>query len=123
MLVISGVRDVGLKKQSPTSYETLMINGQSTKIAVIGKRYWIPAIGWCLAFAFLNNCGIYPYADVKIVEWAQILTGMCVLLGISGTRDIFLLRNKAFAEKIAGVLFKSDDESADKAKTETSEDN
>ena len=101
MLSISGARDVGLKKESPESSQELVIDGKVAKVATIGKRYWIPAIGWCLAFAFLNNCAIYPYADVKVVEWVNVLTGLGVLLGISGTRDIFLSRNRKIAEQAA----------------------
>lgn len=117
MLTISGARDVGLKKKSDDSTQTVDIDGKIVKVGTLGKRYWIPAIGWCLALGFFNNCAVYPYADIAIVEWGQLLTGLGVMLGISGTRDIFLKRNKELAEKISQAVAENDNEE-DSNKTE-----
>ena len=110
MLTISGGRDWLLDKQSPTSTKTVVVEGVETERATVGKRYWIPAIGWCLAFAILNNCGLFPYFEVKIVEWDQVLIGMGVLLGISATRDWLLKKNKEDAEAAAEEKRRADTE-------------
>jgi len=110
MLAISGARDVGLKKKSDDSTRTTEVDGKIVKVGTLGKRYWIPAIGWCLALGFFNNCAVYPYADIAIVEWGQLLTGLGVMLGISGTRDVFLNRNKELAEKISQAVEEDDDD-------------
>lgn len=110
MLAISGARDVGLKKENENSVVIKEVDGHQTEIYTIGKRYWIPAIGWCLALGFFNNSAVYPFADIKIVEWGQLLTGLAVMLGISGTRDVFLNRNKKLAEKIGGAISETSEE-------------
>ncbi len=120
MLAISGARDIGLKKKSENSVQTTEVDGKVVKISTIGKRYWIPAVGWCLALGFFNNCAVYPYANIDIVEWGQLLTGLGVMLGISGTRDVFLSRNKEIAERIAqAVDGDEDDDEADKQKADS----
>lgn len=110
MLAISGVRDVGLKKKKDDSEKTVKINGKVVSTYTVGKRYWIPAIGWCLALGFFNNCAIYPYFNIEVVEWGQLLTGLGVMLGISGTRDIFLKRNKEIAKEIATAVDSNEEE-------------
>lgn len=120
MLAISGARDIGLKKKSENSVQTTEVDGKVVKISTIGKRYWIPAVGWCLALGFFNNCAVYPYANIDIVEWGQLLTGLGVMLGISGTRDVFLSRNKEIAERIAqAVDGDEDDDEADEQKADS----
>ena len=91
------------------------------KIFTVGKRYWIPAIGWCLALGFFNNCAVYPYADIAVVEWGQLLTGLGVMLGISGTRDVFLNRNKELAEKIAQAVGDDDETEEEESKKDKTE--
>lgn len=115
MLAISGARDVGLKKKSDDSTQTAKVDGKVIKIFTVGKRLWIPAVGWCLALGFFNNCAVYPYADIDIVEWGQLLTGLGVMLGISGTRDIFLNRNKEIAERIAQIVDNDDEDETEES--------
>lgn len=112
MLSISGARDIGLKKQPDD--KTTKVDG---KVGSLGKRYWIVAIGWALAMGYFNNCMIYPYFDIDPVEWPQLLTGLGVMLGISGTRDIFLNRNKKIVEKVAEAV----NETADETETDEAE--
>lgn len=121
MLAISGARDVGLKKKSDNSVKTAEKDGKIVKISTIGKRYWIPAVGWCLALGFFNNCAVYPYADIAVVEWGQLLTGLGVMLGISGTRDVFLNRNKELAEKIAQAVGDDDETEEEESKKDKTE--
>jgi hypothetical protein len=56
------------------------------------KRYWIIIIGFSIAFGFIVNCCLFPFFDIKQIDW-QYLTASCFsVLGISGARDI--LRKK-----------------------------
>lgn len=121
MLAISGARDVGLKKKSDNSVQTTVIDGKIVKFFTVGKRLWIPAVGWCLALGFFNNCAVYPYADINIVEWGELLTGLGVMLGISGTRDVFLNRNKELAEKIAQAVGDDDESEEEESKKDKAE--
>lgn len=54
------------------------------------KRLWIPAIGWILAGGFFNNCILAPHMEIGLVDWAQLLTALGIMLGIGGARDIGL---------------------------------
>ena len=88
----------------------------------MGSRYWITAIGWVLALGFFNNCMIYPYFDIEPVEWAQLLTGLGVMLGISGTRDVFLNRNKKIVEKVAEAVNEAKENTEEEESETTDED-
>ena len=117
MLSISGARDIGLKKQPDDDKSK-----KEGKPAVLGSRYWITAIGWVLALGFFNNCMIYPYFDIEPVEWAQLLTGLGVMLGISGTRDVFLNRNKKIVEKVAEAVNEAKENTEEEESETTDED-
>lgn len=56
-------------------------------------RYWINAIGWCVAVGFLNNCFLWAFFPIGQVDWAMLLTALGVMLTISGARDIGLDKN------------------------------
>ena len=56
------------------------------------KRLWIPLIGWIICYGFFNNCVIAPLFSLPVVEWEYLLTGLGIMLGLSGARDIGLIR-------------------------------
>ena len=98
MLVISGGRDWLLDKQSPTSYKEVEVDGKISRVATVGKRYWISAIGWCLVFGLLVDLVISPFAKVNIVSFWYLVGTFAGMMGISWGRDIALKSNAEKAE-------------------------
>ena len=64
------------------------------------KRLWIALIGWILCYGFLHNCVVVPYLGLPNVEWEYLLTGLGILLGVSGVRDIGLRKGNKDNENI-----------------------
>ena len=58
------------------------------------KKMWIPVIGWILCYGFLHNCMIVPLLGFPEVEWEYLLTGLGIMLGVGGVRDIGLKKGK-----------------------------
>ena len=62
-------------------------------------RYWVNAIGWCVALGFFVNCVLWCYLSIGQVEWSMLLSVLGVMLTISGARDVGLQRtHDAFEE-------------------------
>ncbi|NCA80597.1 MAG: hypothetical protein EOM76_10515 [Sphingobacteriia bacterium] len=62
----------------------------------MNKRLWIPLIGWILCYGFLHNCVIVPFLGLPALEWEYLLTGLGIMLGASGVRDIGLKKGKKY---------------------------
>lgn len=54
------------------------------------KRKWIPTIGWILCYGIFHNCVVVPFFSLPIIDWEYLLTGIGIVLGVSGARDIGL---------------------------------
>ncbi len=58
------------------------------------KRKWIPLMGWILCYGLFHNCVIVPYFGFAVVDWEYLLTGLGIMLGVSGARDIGLRKGR-----------------------------
>lgn len=56
------------------------------------KRKWIPTIGWILCYGVFHNCVVVPFFNIAMIEWAQLITLIGIMLGVSGARDIGIKR-------------------------------
>ena len=104
MLTISGARDVGLQR----THDAFEENENAPDGHKVIRRRWITATGWFLAMGFLNNCVVAPYYPaLRTVDWWQLLTGLGILLGISGTRDVIFHKFQTKVGKISEDLIQT----------------
>lgn len=83
MLGVSGARDYLTRNKGEILPENVSDKGW--------KRLWIPIIGWALFGGFFINCVLGPYLKMQPDNWAQLISTLTVMLGISGARDVGLL--------------------------------
>ncbi len=51
-------------------------------------------MGWILCYGLFHNCVIVPYFGFAVVDWEYLLTGLGIMLGVSGARDIGLRKGR-----------------------------
>lgn len=85
LIGISGTRDYFLRKSLKAFPENVSGKGF--------QRLWIPCVGWTLAGGYFVNCILAPYIDLNVSDWSQLITALTVMLGISGVRDVGLLKS------------------------------
>lgn len=68
------------------------------------KRKWIPTVGWILCYGIFHNCVVVPFLNVPNVDWEYLLTGLGIVLGVSGARDIGLRKGKNYVENTNNSL-------------------
>ncbi len=90
LLGISGTRDYFLKNSLAKLPENVSGKGW--------QRLWIPCVGWTLAGGYFINCILAPYIHLNVNDWAQLITALTVILGISGARDIGLQHQQKTTE-------------------------
>lgn len=83
LLGISGARDYLTRNKGEELPENVSDKGW--------KRLWIPITGWALFGGFFINCVLGPYLNIALDNWAQLISTLTVMLGISGARDVGLL--------------------------------
>lgn len=100
MLGIGGARDVVLR-QFRYLGPVLNEREKSKSKGFWALKVWIPAIGWCLAIGFFNNCCVYPFVRIGEVSWEGLLAVLSVLLTVSGAREygIYSADRKVLREK------------------------
>lgn len=51
-------------------------------------------VGWILCYGIFHNCVIVPFFNLPVVDWEYLLTGLGIVLGVSGARDIGMYRKE-----------------------------
>ena len=116
MLGVSGARDIGLGRTHDAFEEDDSLpEGQK-----VVRRRWITATGWFLALGFVNNCVVAPfYPALRTIDWWQLLTGLGILLGISGTRDVIFHKFQQKVGEMSDDLIQVKEQSASEKKDDS----
>lgn len=86
MLGLGGVRDFVLRKFSYLG-PVLEKNKALQEKGRLTNKTWIPIIGWCIVGGLFNNCCIYPFFKIGLVDWTGLWATLSILLTISGARE------------------------------------
>ena len=86
MLGLGGARDVALRKFRYLG-EVLKETKKTQSTGFWTNKIWIPTIGWCIVGGLFVNCCLYPFLDVGEVEWSGLLSGLSILMTVSGFRE------------------------------------
>lgn len=92
LLGVSGARDYFTRNKGEILPENVSDKGW--------KRMWIPITGWALFGGFFINCVLGPYLNIQPDNWAQLISTLTVMLGISGARDVGLLPQIDAADRV-----------------------
>ena len=87
-----GTRDILLRKYIHLG--PILENAGKAK-GVLTNKVWIPAIGWCLVFGYINNCILYTYTlTTREVDWTWLMITLGVMLTASGYRDVGIFKQE-----------------------------
>ena len=110
LLGIGGVRDFVLRKFNYLA-PVLDANKKLQETGPMTNKVWIPCIGWFLVAGLFNNCCVYPFFKIGLIEWEGLWAALGLLLGISGARDwgIYAEDRKALEKQGVNVRVKPEE--------------